>query len=153
MPFDENIAKYIANALSPAKNILSVDINESERRALVKVPEDQLSLAIGRSGQNVRLAAKLTDWNIDIDGADESGVEQAAEATQSDTGTDKPAKNINLEDEIIAAAEAAPDEASEEVAEPADGKERNPVNEDAQTDEIVADKASDQAASDTVHGD
>ena len=46
--------------------VLAVDINEEERFAQVIVPDDQLSLAIGKSGQNVRLAAKLTTWKIDI---------------------------------------------------------------------------------------
>ena len=152
VPYDENIAKYIANALSPAKNILSVETNEAERRALVKVPEDQLSLAIGRSGQNVRLAAKLTDWNIDIDGADESGVEQAAEAGESS----RPEKvtNADLENEIIATAET-PDE---EAAEPVSGEQLNPVDEDAE-DDSVEDEASAQKIAqvsdhpDTVTGD
>lgn len=152
VPYDENIAKYIANALSPAKNILSVETNEAERRALVKVPEDQLSLAIGRSGQNVRLAAKLTDWNIDIDGADESGVEQAAEAGES--APVEKATNADLEDEIIAAAET-PDE---EEAEPVSGEQLNPVDEDAE-DDSVEDEASAQKIAqvsdhpDTVTGD
>lgn len=152
VPYDENIAKYIANALSPAKNILSVETNEAERRALVKVPEDQLSLAIGRSGQNVRLAAKLTDWNIDIDGADESGVEQAAEAGESS----RPEKvtNADLENEIIATVET-PDE---EAAEPVSGEQLNPVDEDAE-DDSVEDEASAQKIAqvsdhpDTVTGD
>ena len=57
--------KFIEDALSPAK-ILSVDINEETKEAKVRVSEDQQSLAIGRGGQNVRLAAKLTGWKIDI---------------------------------------------------------------------------------------
>jgi len=63
--WNENTEKYIANALSPAK-IINVKIDEKERNALVLVPEDQISLAIGQKGQNVRLAAKLTGWKIDI---------------------------------------------------------------------------------------
>lgn len=63
--WDEDSAKFIANSLSPAKAI-SVDIKKKEKKAVVKVPEDQLSLAIGKKGQNVRLAAKLTGWKIDI---------------------------------------------------------------------------------------
>lgn len=59
---------YIANALSPAK-VLSVDILAEEHEAKVLVTEDQLSLAIGKGGQNARLAAKLTGWKIDISGA------------------------------------------------------------------------------------
>ncbi len=57
--------KYIANALSPAK-VVSVTINESEKMSRVIVPDYQLSLAIGKEGQNARLAAKLTSWKIDI---------------------------------------------------------------------------------------
>jgi N utilization substance protein A len=56
---------YIANALSPAQ-VLSVDTSESDKTATVVVPERQLSLAIGKEGQNARLAAKLTGWRIDI---------------------------------------------------------------------------------------
>jgi N utilization substance protein A len=59
-------ATYIANALSPAKIKEVAIINAEERQALVIVPEDQLSLAIGKEGQNVRLAARLTGWKIDI---------------------------------------------------------------------------------------
>lgn len=58
-------AKYIANALSPAK-VISVDANEIEKVSKVIVPDYQLSLAIGKEGQNARLAAKLTGWKIDI---------------------------------------------------------------------------------------
>jgi len=63
--WNENMEKYISNALSPAK-IISVKIEEKDRSALVLVPEDQISLAIGQRGQNVRLAAKLTGWKIDV---------------------------------------------------------------------------------------
>ncbi|MBU0707279.1 transcription termination factor NusA [Patescibacteria group bacterium] len=63
--YEEDPVKFIINALAPAK-ILSVQINDKEKTALAEVKEDQLSLAIGRGGQNVRLAAKLTGWKIDI---------------------------------------------------------------------------------------
>ena len=56
---------FIASALLPAQ-IMAVDINENEKFAQVIVPDDQLSLAIGKAGQNARLAAKLTNWKIDI---------------------------------------------------------------------------------------
>ena len=65
--YDEDISKFIAQALSPAK-VINVDLKTPEKRAVVKVSEDQLSLAIGREGQNVRLAARLTDWKLDIVG-------------------------------------------------------------------------------------
>ena len=63
--WNEDPSIYISAALLPAK-VMAVDINEEEKFAQVIVPDDQLSLAIGKSGQNVRLAAKLTNWKIDI---------------------------------------------------------------------------------------
>lgn len=63
--WNENIAKFISNALAPAK-ITDIKINEEEKKATVAVPDDQLSLAIGKRGQNVRLAVKLTGWKIDL---------------------------------------------------------------------------------------
>lgn len=63
--WSENPVKFIEDALSPAK-IISVEINKEENKASVNVSEDQQSLAIGKGGQNVRLAAKLTGWKIDI---------------------------------------------------------------------------------------
>ena len=65
VPYSEDPLEYIANALSPAK-VLSVEINESLKSSRVIVPDDKLSLAIGKSGQNVRLAARLTVWKIDV---------------------------------------------------------------------------------------
>ena len=79
IPFSEDAAEYIANALSPTK-VINVKLHEADKKAIVRVPEDQLSLAIGKQGQNVRLAAKLTGWNIDIMSADESKVEAVADA-------------------------------------------------------------------------
>jgi len=68
IPFSHDPSTFIASALSPAK-VLSVKLKEKSHTAEVEVPEDQLSLAIGKGGQNVRLAAKLTGWRIDIKGA------------------------------------------------------------------------------------
>ena len=66
--WDKDMHTFIANALSPSK-VERVVIHEKEKTALVVVPDDQLSLAIGKEGQNARLAAKLTGWKIDIKGA------------------------------------------------------------------------------------
>jgi N utilization substance protein A len=63
--WDEDPGKFISNALSPAK-VLAIDISEKDKSAAVTVNEDQLSLAIGKEGQNVRLAAKLTGWKINV---------------------------------------------------------------------------------------
>lgn len=69
IPWDEDPAIFVANSLAPAR-VFDILIDENEHTAEVDVPEDQLSLAIGRGGQNVRLAAKLTGWRIDIKGAE-----------------------------------------------------------------------------------
>lgn len=63
--WNEDAAQFIQESLSPAK-IIKIDLNNEEKRAIVHVAEDQQSLAIGKGGQNVRLAAKLTGWKIDI---------------------------------------------------------------------------------------
>jgi len=63
--WDTDPVKFITNALAPAK-VEEINIDEEEKIANVKVKDDQLSLAIGKKGQNVRLAAKLTGWKIDI---------------------------------------------------------------------------------------
>ena len=86
--WSDNPEKFITSALSPAK-VESVETNAKEKRALVRVKEDQLSLAIGRDGQNVRLAAKLTGWKIDIEGSEkllEKETEEEAETDKKETG-------------------------------------------------------------------
>ena len=67
IPFSSDSAEYVSNALAPAR-VLDISINEETHQANVTVADDQLSLAIGKGGQNVRLAAKLTGWKIDIKG-------------------------------------------------------------------------------------
>lgn len=90
--WSEDHVKFIANALSPAK-ILNVTLNEDAKEAKVGVLEDQLSLAIGKAGQNVRLAARLTGWKIDIIeekvGAPEG--EAAAQTAVVDEAANEPA--------------------------------------------------------------
>ncbi len=76
--WSEDPKKFIEDALSPAKT-LEVKINEEEKQAVVTVSEDQQSLAIGKGGQNVRLAAKLTGWKIDIQSAQKESADEVAE--------------------------------------------------------------------------
>lgn len=85
--YAEDPAGYIGHALSPAK-VTSIKVDPNLRSALVTVPEDQLSLAIGRGGQNVRLAAKLTGWRIDIVSAGKlaEGADQTPEASATPEG-------------------------------------------------------------------
>jgi N utilization substance protein A len=77
--YSSDPVRYITNALSPAK-VLTLETDDETRRATATVAEDQLSLAIGKGGQNVRLAAKLTGWKIDI--RSESGELAPAEAEE-----------------------------------------------------------------------
>ncbi len=79
--WSEDPFEYIARALSPAK-VLTVEVNDEVKSARVIVPDDKLSLAIGKSGQNVRLAAKLTNWKIDV-----KSVSQSVEPEVSDNGS------------------------------------------------------------------
>ena len=73
--------EFISNALSPAK-VLSVEVDEDNKSAKVVVDDNQLSLAIGKEGQNVRLAAKLTNWNIDIKSKSQAeALKESEEAT------------------------------------------------------------------------
>jgi N utilization substance protein A len=77
--WNEDPKKFIEDALSPAKTI-EVKINETEKQATVTVSEDQQSLAIGKGGQNVRLAAKLTGWKIDIQSVQKDSSASEAES-------------------------------------------------------------------------
>lgn len=122
IPYSEDPIEYISSALSPTK-VISVKIDDDEKKAVVKVPEDQLSLAIGKSGQNVRLAAKLTGWNVDIDGADESGIEEAADAVQDEP---KSIKTKDLEDSLISAATETTDNEPKTPEEPAKEEASDP---------------------------
>lgn len=86
--YSEDPARYIAAALSPAKDI-QVTLNEEEKVAKVRIPDSQLSLAIGKGGQNVRLAAKLTGWKIDIEGTgEESGETKEVSSLKSQVSSD-----------------------------------------------------------------
>jgi len=77
----DNIAEYIAEALSPTK-VSNVVVDENNKRAKVVVPEDQLSIAIGRGGQNVRLASKLVEYELDIEAEKAPEVEGNVETVE-----------------------------------------------------------------------
>jgi N utilization substance protein A len=99
IPWSEDPKVFVSNSLSPAK-VISIDVNEKEHKAVVEVSDDQLSLAIGKGGQNVRLAAKLTGWRIDIKGngkevasTDGENVEINEEEENTETKTTKTKKS------------------------------------------------------------
>jgi N utilization substance protein A len=76
IPYNEEPARFVAKALSPAR-VREVLVDDEGRQATVVVPDDQLSLAIGREGQNARLAARLTGWRVDIRSETEFAAEEA----------------------------------------------------------------------------
>jgi N utilization substance protein A len=89
IPWSDDTGSFVANALSPAK-VKEVRINEAEKTALVIVPDYQLSLAIGKEGQNARLAARLTGWRIDI--KSESQVAEDAKPKPAQTAVEPAAE-------------------------------------------------------------
>lgn len=99
--WDPNPAVFVANALSPAQ-VVKVEVGEQEKAASVVVPDRQLSLAIGKEGQNARLAARLTGWRIDIRSVSAAEAEKAKKAAleelaQSEAATVAPELAIPLE--------------------------------------------------------
>jgi len=119
--WDPNPLIFIANALSPAQ-VLRVELDEENEIATVVVPDKQLSLAIGKEGQNARLAAKLTGWRIDIKSASVAEVERVAEAKPvTETEEEAPAGEelpTEIPEEIPAAPEPVLVSAESEEAEP-----------------------------------
>jgi N utilization substance protein A len=103
--WDEDPAVYIANALSPAQ-VISVTVDEAEKSSSVVVPDYQLSLAIGKAGQNARLAAKLTNWKIDI-----KSESQAAQITDENNAAPEADQPEQAENDILS-----------DLAMPADGE-------------------------------
>ncbi|MBC8588789.1 transcription termination factor NusA [Paratissierella segnis] len=101
--WSKKIDEFIANSLSPSK-VLKVDVNEKEKSAVVVVPDYQLSLAIGKEGQNARLAAKLTNWKIDIKSKiqyEELFDKKVEEGKYEDGDSEEDGKEKSLEDEHI----------------------------------------------------
>ena len=100
--YSEDAETFVMNSMSPAK-VMSVKLKEEEKVAVVQVADDQLSLAIGRTGQNVRLASKLTGWKIDVAGqagkvekivSDESvPVEAVSPTKQEETAEEQPVED------------------------------------------------------------
>jgi N utilization substance protein A len=118
IPWNDDASIFVANALSPAQ-VIGVDIDEEHRIANVTVPERMLSLAIGREGQNARLAARLTGWRIDI----RSDVSVAAKAAEEQAAA-HAAANADVAPAAAAVA-AAPAEPA--AAEPAEAPEVEPA--------------------------
>ncbi|HEV7702525.1 MAG TPA: transcription termination factor NusA [Candidatus Paceibacterota bacterium] len=88
IPWSADPKVFVTNSISPAK-VISIEIDEKEHKAVVEVADDQLSLAIGKGGQNVRLAAKLTGWRIDIKGDGAMVTEATPEGEVSEEAVEK----------------------------------------------------------------
>lgn len=117
--YKDDVQEYIKEALSPAK-VDDVEINEEEKTAIAHVAEDQFSLAIGRKGQNVRLAAELTGYKIDV-------LQEGGEAVSSEDSMAEVDEKLNPKDEeeLTESSEESPaeSEAPEEVSEKEEGEE------------------------------
>ncbi len=94
--WNEDPAIFIEEALSPAE-VITIELNEKEHRAIVTVSDDEQSLAIGKGGQNVRLAAKLTGWKIDIKSAGKK-VEEKDEDDEDEKEEKEVAKETKKEE-------------------------------------------------------
>ncbi|MFA6981882.1 MAG: transcription termination factor NusA [Patescibacteria group bacterium] len=138
VPYSPMVEKFIAASLSPAR-VTEVELNEEERRAIVSVPEDQQSLAIGKAGQNARLANKLTRWKIDIKGAaglfGETPTVSEQKTAEEVVGVwDAQIKEQRTRNEEEAAEEAAKvaleEAAKEEVISAEEPSEEKPVEEE-----------------------
>jgi len=134
-------ATFIANALSPAP-VDSVAVNSEEKVATVVVPDRQLSLAIGREGQNARLAARLTGWRIDIKSASVAEAEEAALAEQPPPPEEAVVEEPEGLVEVDQPETAAPEEdvallAPEELVPEIEAEEALPVEEAAPIEETL----------------
>jgi N utilization substance protein A len=126
--WDEDKPTYVANAMKPA-NVTRVEIDEKSKKATVVVPEDQLSVAIGKAGQNVRLAGKLTGYELDVEAEHAKGNERTTETEEKPESVAQPGveskqvvqklkKKSDLESSLL--------EAIEEHGTPAETKEEKP---------------------------
>ncbi len=166
IPFNEEPARFVAKALSPAR-VREVLVDDDNKQAVVVVPDDQLSLAIGKEGQNARLAARLTGWRVDIKSETEFAEEEAElgiEPEEDVTGRchailssgkrcpnaalpgsrycGLPAHQEMAEAELrgeTPAAEAPPEQAAEEAAVEEAAVEEAPVDQ-APAEEVVAEE-------------
>jgi N utilization substance protein A len=99
IPWSADPSEYITSSLSPAR-VLDIEINEEDHKATVEVTADQLSLAIGKGGQNVRLAAKLTGWRIDIKGVEGEVISSDDEEVKSDTISEE-SDSVSLDEGLV----------------------------------------------------
>jgi N utilization substance protein A len=131
--WSEDMEEYITAALSPAK-VVAVELDEENKKATVIVPNDQLSLAIGKRGQNVRLAVKLTGWDLDVVSVDESTV-PGAYVDSDDEVTEEDIQDDVVEEVVEETKEETSTEDAEEIVADEEIEEKEELK-----DEVVTDK-------------
>jgi len=141
--WQDNPKQYIAASLSPAKEV-TVEVDEEQKIAHVKVPSAQLSLAIGKEGQNVRLASKLTGYRIEIEGEGEPEAEVSKEGPKE---AQKPAEEVQTKEEVKA---EEPAEAEEQKDEANVQKEASDQPSDAPVAQAADDKAQNTDSDETI---
>lgn len=140
--YSDDAATFIASALAPAKDI-QVSLDTENQVAKVKLPTSQLSLAIGKGGQNVRLAAKLTGWKIDIEGLEDQETKVENETAEDLGGEEKAAEAAEEVKEEPVEAEPA-EEVSEEAPIEEESKEE-PTEEVEESEETPAEEPAEEA--------
>jgi N utilization substance protein A len=100
IPWTDDVSEFIKASLSPV-TVLAIDLHQEGKTATVTVPADQLSLAIGKEGQNVRLASKLTGWGIDVVGQD---MPEDAEPKEAINSSEQPLETPETQSDVIPAA-------------------------------------------------
>lgn len=161
LPWSDDTSEFLANALSPAE-VVNVDMDSEEHSALIVVPDRHLSLAIGREGQNARLAAKLTGWRIDIrcesesdldsEGVDDESVAAIAETEEeSQAGVGTAVIDSEIEATVVAAvepADAGTDDLIEDdvITEEPVGVDETLAAQDAELEELLREEAEEAAA-------
>lgn len=141
IPWSEDPAEFIANSLAPA-TVLDIEIDEDEHIAHVEVSDDKLSLAIGKGGQNVRLAAKLTGWKIDIKGLaqdEEGNVLPESEA---------PVDDEEIYDEDLDSAEDVESEADQDIDDEAQATEEQDFETEQENDDVLPEESADSVDAD-----
>jgi N utilization substance protein A len=141
VPWSDQVDTFILKTLKPAE-VESIHLEEGRKHALVIVPEDQLSLAIGKRGQNVRLASKLTGWDIDI----KSKPKPEEKAKEPAPASDATAPEVSAEPKAVVEPKAV-DEPASAVASPEVSAEPKAVDEPAPADAETAPVAAAPAVS------
>ncbi len=152
LPWSEDMADFLANALSPAQ-VVKVKLDNEEHSALVVVPDRHLSLAIGREGQNARLAAKLTGWRIDIRSESESGMNEpeavddgAVAVAEAEAVVEAATAEVETAEPVVAEAVEAVTNAEPVAAEATEIVAASPISQDAELEELLREEAEEAAA-------